>query len=258
MERKNHLKHSSGIILLFVLVMMAFPGRASERDSIFYHCYTTTDMETWKQTMHQMEKEYQEGDPYDELFELALAWYGYIGYCIGNDLEDEAEEYLEDGWKYLDLLLDSPNAGSAAYSMKSGFYGFEMALAKYKAVILGRKSVKALEKAAEIDSNNVHYHVEKGNQMYYMPSFLGGDDEVALNHYKKAVDAIESGKAYHQRHWFYLNTLVVLAHTYERTDNIEKARKTYLKIMDQAPQFEWVKEELWPDFVEEHSSETGR
>ncbi|MFW6267567.1 MAG: tetratricopeptide repeat protein [Marinilabiliaceae bacterium] len=252
MERKNHLRNFSTLVIFLVLILSSSFGQTSGRDSIFYHSYTTTEMETWKQTMHQMEKEYEEGDPYEELFELTLAWYGYMGYCIGNDREDEAEEYLEDGWKYLELLLDSPQTGAAAHALKSGFYGFEMALAKYKAVTLGRKSVKALEKAAEIDSSNVHYHVEKGNQMYYMPSFLGGDDEVALYHYKKAVETIEEGKAYHKHHWFYLNTMVVLAHTYERTGNIDKARQTYRNLLNHAPRFKWLRDELWPDFVEKH------
>ena len=199
-----------------------------------------------------MEQEYKYGDSYRALFEITLAWYGYIGYCIGNELEDEAEEYLESGWTHLNQLIESPRAGAAAYAMKSGFYGFEMGLSKFKAVVLGRRSVAALKKAAAIDSSNVHYLVEKGNQMYYMPSFLGGDDEVALHHYKKAAETIESGKAYHKRHWFYLNTMVVLAHTYERTGRIEKARATYRKILKQTPRFEWLKDELWPDFVEKH------
>jgi len=249
MERKKHL---TIVIILFVTLISTITVTAQKQDSIFYKCYVTGDMETWENTMKQMEIEYKNSTDYEQMFDLTLAWYGYIGYCIGNKLEDEAENYLESGWKHLERLLATPEAGAAAIAMKSGFYGFEMGLAKYKAMILGPKSVSALKEAASIDSTNVHYRVEKGNQMYYMPSFLGGDKKVALHQYKKAVEAMEKGKAYHRKHWFYLNTLVVLAHTYEGAGYIDKARATFRKIMKQAPEFEWLNEELWPKFVEKH------
>lgn len=249
MERKRHI---SKVLLGLIFLVTTTVVTSQNRDSVFYKCYVTGDMQTWKETMQQMDKELINESNIGELFEITLAWYGYIGYCIGNNLEDEAEKFLKSGWTHLENLLDHPEAGASAHALKSGFYGFEMGLAKYKAVMLGPKSVSALKEAAAIDSSNIHYLVERGNQMYYMPSFLGGDKEVALNNYKRAVEKIESGEDYHKNHWFYLNTKVVLAHTYEGTGNIEKARSTYKDIMKQAPQFNWLKEELWPKFVEKH------
>lgn len=249
MERKNHLILFSALI---VLLLSGHNANSKNRDSLFFKCYTTTQMEEWKQTMEQMAREREKGN-YEELFDVTLAWYGYIGYCLGNDKEKEAEEYLESGWDYLDKLLEMPEAGAAPYAIKSGFYGFEMALARYKSLILGPKSVNALKEAAEIDSTNVHYLVEKGNQMYYMPSILGGDKAVALHHYKHAIEKMENGETqYHQHHWFYINTLITLGLSYEKTDQIEMARETYLKIRRIAPQFKWLNEDVWPKFVEKY------
>jgi tetratricopeptide (TPR) repeat protein len=249
MERKKNLiRVTAFCIALFLTTTIT----GQNRDSIFYKCYVTSDMKTWKQTMEQMEREYRGNSNYNKLFDVTLAWYGYIGYCIGNDRKDEAKIYLKSGWDHLEQLLDMPQAGAAVYAMKSGFYGFEMGMAKSKAMILGPKSVSALKEASAIDSSNVHFRVEKGNQMYYMPSIMGGDKDEALYHYKLAVESMKNGETYHRKHWFYLNTITVLAHTYERTQHIDEARNTYQKIMKQAPQFEWVKDELWPKFVEKH------
>ncbi|WP_462319164.1 tetratricopeptide repeat protein [Marinilabilia sp.] len=249
MERKNHLILFSAIIFL----LLSGPnGNSQNRDSLFFECYTTTRMDKWKQTMKQMAREREKGN-YQQLFDVTLAWYGYIGYCLGNDREDEAEEYLESGWDFLEDLLEMPEADAAPYAIKSGFYGFEMALARYKTLILGPKSVSALKKAAEIDSTNVHYLVEKGNQMYYMPSLLGGDKAVALHHYKHAIEKMEKEETpYHRHHWFYINTLITLGLSYEKTDQIEMARETYLKIRRIAPQFKWLNEDVWPKFVEKY------
>jgi tetratricopeptide (TPR) repeat protein len=251
MKKKNHL---STIITLLFLLLIHFNANSQSRDSVFFECYTSTNMKPWKQTMEQMARQREAGN-YDQLFKVTLAWYGYIGYCLGNNREDEAEVYLSSGWDYLEELLEMPEAGAAPHALKSGFYGFEMALAKYKALILGPKSVSALKKAAAIDSTNVHYLVEKGNQMYYMPFMLGGNKKVALHHYQHAVNKMEKNKTpYHAHHWFYLNTLVTLGHTYKTTDKIEMARKTYKKIKTLAPGFKWFNEDVWPKFVEKYGN----
>ena len=249
MERKNHISLFALILFLFALNAATM---GQNRDSIFFECYTKTRMDIWKKTMEQMADSKTPGN-YNELFNVTLAWYGYIGYCLGNDREDEAEKYLKSGWRFLDTLLKMPEAGAAAHAMKSGFYGFEMAMARYKVLILGPKSVNALKEAASIDSTNVHYLVEKGNQMYYMPALLGGDKEVALHHYLHAVTKMENGETpYHRHHWFYLNTLVTLGHTYEKTGKIEEARKTYQKIKQLAPGFKWFNEDVWPKFLKKY------
>lgn len=250
MERKNH------IILLILAILLAFSfqeSRAESRDSLFFEWYTTTNMEPWKSTMEQMAAE-RTPDNYNQLFEVVLAWYGYIGYCLGNDKEEEAKQYLETGWKFLDELIEMDPTNAAPHALKSGFYGFEMALARYKALILGPRSVSTLKTAASIDSTNIHYLVEKGNQMYYMPSMLGGDKEIALHHYKHAVELMISDSRYHQRHWFYLNTLVTLGYSYQSTEHIKEARKTYQKIQRIAPNFKWFNEEVWPKFVEKYGT----
>lgn len=249
MERKNHLSIYP-VILFLALLSQNFYGH--NHDSLFFECYTTTQMEDWKRTMELMARERSKGN-YDELYKVTLAWYGYIGYCLGNDREDEAEDYLESGWNHLETLLEMPEAGAAPYALKSGFYGFEMALARYKTLILGPRSVSALKTAAEMDSTNVHYLVEKGNQMYYMPSLLGGDKAVALKHYNHAVTKMENGETpFHRHHWFYINTLITLGLSYEKTGQIEMARKTYQKIKRIAPQFKWLNEDVWPKFVEKY------
>jgi hypothetical protein len=201
--------------------------------------------------MEQMKAELQPGN-YQQLLDVTLAWYGYIGYCLGNDKKKEAELYLESGWQLLDSLLKTPEAGAEAYAFKGAFYGFGIALAKYKVIILGPKSISALNKSAFMDSTNVHYLVEKGNQLYYVPSIMGGNKNIALYHYKRAVDLMEAGKAYQQNHWFYLNSLIALAHTYEAAGKIDTARKTYLKIHHLAPDFKWFNEDVWPRFAKKY------
>lgn len=249
------MERTKNIVLLILIFsgLLSQTTRGQVHDEFFFECYTTTNMEPWKNTMEQMANE-RNPDNYNQLFEVVLAWYGYIGYCLGNDKEDEAEQYLETGWEYLDKLIEMDPSKAAPHALKSGFYGFEMALARYKALILGPRSVSTLKTAASIDSTNIHYLVEKGNQMYYMPSMLGGNKEVALHHYKHAVELMESDTRYHQGHWFYLNTLVTLGYSYQSTEHIEEARRVYQKIQRIAPNFKWFNEDVWPKFVKKHGA----
>ena len=241
-------------VLLYLLTM---PEKSTAQDynEIFYECYISSDMDPWKETMEQMVVDLDSSN-YDQLFEVVLAWYGYIGYCIGNNKKSEAESYLRSGWTYIEKLCKRPEENDAApFALKSGFYGLEMALSKYKALYLVPRSLSALRQAAETDSSDVHYHIQKGNQMYYFPSLLGGDKEVAIYHYKKAIELMEAGNRYHKRHWFYLNSLITLGYSYEVTGHIDQARTIYHKIHQLEPQFKWFNEEVWPDFVKKYGAD---
>ncbi|MGQ1891417.1 hypothetical protein ACT29H_13335 [Thermophagus sp. OGC60D27] len=249
MERKSYLT----LILLLFLFVIQRNSAAQNQNKIFYDCYTTSNMAPWKETMEQMARDL-DPDNYDQLFEVTLAWYGYIGYCLGNNKKSEARDYLKSGWKFLEKLSQHPQAGAAPRALKSGFYGFEMALSKYKAIYLGPKSMSALQEAAAIDSTDIHYHIEKGNQMYYLPTLLGGDKEVAIYHYKKAIELMEAGNRYHQQHWFYLNSLITLGYSCEVTGHIDEARAIYQKIHFLEAHFKWFNEEVWPDFVKKYGA----
>ncbi|SFD86733.1 hypothetical protein [Thermophagus xiamenensis] len=240
--------------VLISLLTMPEKSTAQDYNDIFYECYISSDMAPWKETIEKMEQQLDEDD-YNQLFDITLACYGYIGYCLGNNKKDEAGVYLNNGWKYLKKLTQHSRADAAPFALKSGFYGFEMALSRYKAIYLGPKSMSALEQAAAIDSTDIHYHIEKGNQMYYLPSLLGGDKEVAIYHYKKAIEIMEAGSRYHKRHWFYLNSLVTLGYSYEVTGHINEARTIYQKIHSLEPHFKWFNEEVWPDFVKKHGAD---
>jgi len=250
MERKKNI---TVFFIVLLTGMLLNPVTGQNHDELFFECYTTTNMEPWRKTMEQMAAQREPGN-YDQLFEVVLAWYGYIGYCLGNDKEDEAKKYLKTGWVLLEELAEMPEADAAPHSLKSGFYGFEMALARYKAMVFGPRSLSTLNTAAAIDSTNIHYLVEKGNQLYYVPSIFGGDKEVALHHYKHAVELMEAGTKYHQNHWFYLNTLVTLGFSYQSLEQIENARQTYLRIQQIAPRFKWFNEDVWPRFEEKYGA----
>ncbi len=250
MERKNY----KSPIIIFVFFLGFGMSHAQEDDyrNIFSQAYISGQMDVWRAAMSSLEEDVKANKTEDGLFKLTLAFYGYTGYCIGNDQDKEAKQYLEKGKSYLEQFAEKHPEQVETYAFRSGFYGFEMGLAGYKALVLGPKSVSALKRAAEMDSTNVFFLVEKGNQIFYMLSFLGGDKRLAQQYYRRAVWQMEQEGSHRAPLWYYLNTLVVLAQAYEKTGDIEQARQTFEKILETEPNFQWVRDELFPEFMKKH------
>ncbi len=238
--------------LVLICVLPGLNAQKVDFERVFYEAYISGHMADWVAGMKQLEADVTAFRVEDGLFELTLAHYGYIGYCIGNDRKKEARQYLKQGAEYLSLFMEKFPNRPEAYAFKSGFYGFEMGLAGYKALVLGPRSVAALNNAAALDSSNVYYLVEKGNQMFYMPAFIGGDKQVALHFYSRAVERMEGEKSFGKKNWYYLNILVVLAQSYEATGQIKEALGVFKKILAFEPEFQWVRDELFPDFLARH------
>ena len=87
---------------------------------------------------------------------------------------------------------------------------------------------------------------------YYRPPVFGGSKRKAVPSYEKAVALFESKSNRTRENWVYLNCLAGLGMAYENTRQISEAGEVYRKILKLEPSFKWVKEELYPDFVEKH------
>ena len=56
-----------------------------------------------------------------------------------------------------------------------------------------------------------------------------------------------------KRNWMYLNVMTSLGLAYEATEQIQKAKLCYEKILLIEPDFMWVGDELYPDMLKRHN-----
>ncbi len=244
MERK---KYSGKLILVFFVMMVGFQLSSQPGFKMnLYQSYISGDMVRWQQEVIQIEQMRNLSDW--QKVELLEGYYGLIGWLLGNDKTQEAKSYIGKGEKLMDEMLKANPANSTVLAFQGAFYGFSIGLQKYKAVVLGPKSMNAVKKALELDPANIQAHIEKGNILYYSPGLVGGDKSKSVGFYEKACQLMEkSGKS--KNNWLYLSTSVQLAKITEELGDKEKARLIYEKLLTEEPGFLWVKNELLPGLI---------
>jgi len=247
------MKFLKSITIYFVVLQAVFfiPLSASEGQSIadfrtrVYNSYVEGRMNDWKTVLNEMEQVYERTGSDEMLYELLMAQYGYIGFCLKEEKKKEASILLGKARANLEILrLENP--GNAEFlALEGAFLGYEMGLHKLKAMVLGPKAKDKIDEAVDRNPGLVRTLLEKANQLYFSPKIVGGDIDQAIEYYKKAISKIESQPMYLKQNWVYVNSLLVLAQAYEKKGNSAYACAIYEKIMEYDPDIKWVRNDLY-------------
>jgi tetratricopeptide (TPR) repeat protein len=230
------------LLLFFGLVV------AQAQNHNFYDAYVSNRMDLWKYQMDRMEKDYATDQSYDVLFDLTVAHYGYIAYCMSMEQKKRAKKYVLKAEVNAKKMLKHDPKWARVHALLGAIYGFKAGQAPYKAPILGIRAMKELNKAFDLDPTDPHIWMEKGNVDLYKPAIFGGNKRDAILYYLKAIELFEEDSVNIGNNWLYLNTLSGLATAYVRTEQINKADLTYQKIIDREPDFKWISEDVYPSF----------
>ena len=212
-----------------------------------YIAFIHRDMNKWESVIHIMESS-NSSNTVDQKLELINYYYGYIGYLIGKNQFAPAEKYIEKGEKLINQVLRVSPKNATAYSFKGSFLGFKIGIDKCKAIFIGSESKSCINKALEIEPQNVQALIDKGNLLYYSPRFFGGDKKEALVYFLKGARILEKNKETEQN-WVYLNLLSIIASAYEKTGKLAEAKQVYEKILLNEPNLVWVKYDLYPNLL---------
>ena len=212
-----------------------------------YCAFIVRDMAKWESVIHTMEAS-NSTNTVDEKLELINYYYGYIGYLLGSKQYAHVEKLTERGEKLIAQVLHASPHNATAYSFKGSFIAFHVGLNKYKAVFMGAESRNCVNKALELDPQNIQGLIDKGNQLFYAPAILGGDKKEALAYFQKAASILERKKETTEN-WVYLNVLTMIASAYENMDNLKDAKATYEKVIHLEPNISWVKNDLYPNLL---------
>ncbi len=241
-------------ILLLITVLFCYSFTYADESYLnthqrLYYSYMKGNMEEWVEVIDDLKADYHRKPSEKHLFLIAQVQYGYIGYLIGKGESRSARGYLRNAEENIELFLRSKPRDADAIALKASFTAFNIALSPYKAPILGPRSIGLVDEALQLESKSVQALIEKGNISHYAPSLFGGNPRTATKYYSEAVSIIESmngGKP--PKNWLYLNVMAQLALAYEKAGMYYEARSTYKQILAIAPDFTWVRDELYPNF----------
>lgn len=239
MEGKRYL-----LLIMLILTGCFVFGQSNKS---IYNAYTSSDMKRWKYAMDSIDAVQKKTDK--ELLDLVNYQYGYVAWCIGENHLDDARRYLEKATDNVEWLEKKKYNESMLYAYKSAFIGFEIGLAKYKAPIIGMKSIEYAKKSVSIDNSNAFGYLQLGNIYFYMPKVFGGSKSEAMGYYLKSLKMMESGNEYKTTNWNYLNLLVNIISGYMEMRQSYESKKYCIKALTVEPRFDWVKNELYPQVL---------
>ena len=212
-----------------------------------YEAYISGNMSAWKSILLETQNQPKQSNA--KLMEVINYQYGYIGWCIGTDKKTEAKNWMEKMNQNLDILEKRNYQPAMVQAYRGAMIGFRIGLNKYQAPFIGQKSLDYAKSAMQIDPKNPAGFILYGNILFYTPQFFGGSKDEAINHYLEALKKMETNKSLTQQNWNYLSLLTVIANAYYEYGQSEKALTYLKKALQVEPNFQWVKNELYPKYL---------
>jgi tetratricopeptide (TPR) repeat protein len=237
--------------LTFVLLILFVAGLKASFKSEVYSSYVNNRMSDWKGLIDQLN--IQLNDQLEktsvQLLELVNYQYGYIGWCLTTNRNDEALEYLKLAEENVRIVEERNSELSLVNAYKSAFYGYRIVLSKFSAPFIGHKSSECALQAILLDPNQPFGHIQLGNVKFHSPSLLGGSKREAIGYYLKAKAMMEKHMEEIHGDWNYLSLLTTIARAYESINDLVNAKLMYEEILRFEPEFTWIRDELYPAFL---------
>lgn len=233
MERKKY-------IFIALTCLTFIPSNGQIRNTI-YQAFITSNMVIWENAIASFRPVTN-----DDKLELVNYLYGNIGYCLGRDQKVKAQTNLHKAEALLLQLEIQQYQMSMIYAYKAAFVGFKIGISPYKAPFLGKESMDFAKKSVALDGKNYFGYLQLGYITYYTPAILGGSKTDAIKYYLKALEIMEEDPSDLVNNWNYLNMLVTIINAYYEQGQYEIARKYCDKALKVEPEFDWVKNQLYP------------
>lgn len=228
------------LISLFVSIFLPVEAQYTELDCRFYNLYKKGDMETWEFVVDSL---YGQRLSMAHDYTLLMAEYGLIGYKLSQSERRDAGKLTERFEEHLQKRMKREPESADLQALNSALLGFKIGVKPWLAPFVNSDQKEAIANALEWRTNEAMPLVESANSLYFRPSFVGGDRDKALAVYEQAFAILEKEKVCN---WVYLNIGSWLGQVYTKFEQPQKAKQIYLKLLEDAPDFKYVKDELLP------------
>lgn len=191
------------MVVLTGLAALPLAAAPPPRGEPWYSFYVEDRMGDWEAQLTAWEAQPSPPDGDTSLARLSAA-YGFIGWCLGQKLNDKAARHLdwaEQAWAAWNRT-EGPTARVLA--LKAGLTGFQLSLRPWEAPVRGPQSQEAARQAVKLDPAEPLGWWELGHVDYYAPTLLGGSPERARDSFDRALRLWEAAPGGGAGDWGYL------------------------------------------------------
>ena len=250
MERQGNTFWLTLIFLLFTGLYNAFPQEEQSGktmlDSIQHQLktsYLQSQMDRWPALIEQLNRQKRPND-FDRIFTLCEAQYGYTGYLLSGKHKKEAQQRIGQTMRVLNQAIIQFPDSAKLYTIKAALIGYQIGLKPLKAPWLGPKSQDNIEQAKKLNPQEPRVWFEEGNSYFFRPAIFGGSRKTAIQQYERAWKLMNAESDAKQT-WFYFYVGAWLGNAYLEDNRKKEANNLFKELLNEAPDFRWVKEELF-------------
>ena len=229
--------------LLLIASFQAFCGVVDH--DIMYQAYLDNDMSVWKTELQKYTT--STNLTTTDKLEISNYLYGYVATLLvdADNNKQEITDWIDLWEQYLDDIEKIIGKNAYVYVYRSSINAYKSKVKAGGMMVWGPRSLTELKRALAADPNNPLAHGLKGNMLFYMPSFVGGDKVEAIKWFEKALIGISASTDKTFR-WNRCAITLCLAQAYEKTGNREKAIQICETLLSQEPTFTYMRDTYLP------------
>lgn len=224
-------------LITIMAVVITVVTSAQSTKEIAYGAYLNASKTMWEKAVKSAES--QNGA---KSFEKAAALYGLLNNTMATQDEETFDEYKDATIELLEELIESNEEWGEPRAVLSSVYGLVMAYSPMKGMYLGMKSSSLMEDAMELQPESPIVQKLYAGSKLYTPEMFGGDPEEAVESFQKSLSLY--GEKDTKSNWLYLDTMMGLALSYNKTEQQDKAIDILEKAVTIEPLYYWGKSTL--------------
>jgi tetratricopeptide (TPR) repeat protein len=177
----------------------------------------------------------------------AIAYAGWRMATLPDVPKSEQDDLLDDAAGRLEAILKTRPKHAEALALVGTIYGQQAGRSMMRAIVLGPRSMGALERAAEVESANPRVLLLQGITALHTPSASGGSRDTAERLLRRSLDEFSHEprtKAW--PNWGRFDAHAWLGRLLRRKGDLDGARTEYEKALAIAPDSPWLRTILLP------------
>lgn len=189
------------------------------------------------------------GDEYEALVQYYLGYADYrLGVVVYRMDKEKAIVYLDSAVEHLERAIERKTDFAEAHALLSSCCGIKISFAPFKAIVLGPRSGRAMQKAKDLSPGNPRVALLDAIGTYNTPALFGGGKEKGLEALKKAAELFERWTKADslQPDWGAAEVHAWIGIAYVDRHETILARKAFENALRIDPDYGWVKHELLP------------
>lgn len=227
------------IVCFIVITMFALIASAQQTiDCRLTQSYITQNMKEWNTFIDELTVEINKNYSAELQFKRLIVRHLYLAYLLFNDKESkQIAIQLEGMQRDYDALLQDANYSKKVLAFRSPLLAYAALDNPLTAVYRLPMSFSAAKTAISEAGNSPYSWSEYGNLQYCFALFVGSSFDDAVKSFKKAIDLMEKMNTDKSCDWYYINSLLFLAKSYEDGKQYNKANAVYDKLIALRPDY---------------------